>query len=277
MPTVISSVVSSFIRRPYLTLALFLTSLLLISSYHRPTPTAPGFIFPGLLPSTFKDLLDTSPNVVYPSPHLRREQERRYAHLRQPVIPGSTRLKDRHAKYLFVTLTRNIEAQLPDLLNTIVMLVSFLGPDRVRFSIYEGPSSDSTPTVLRTTLVPMLRRLGVPDSEVVVETDRPQVDFNQKNRIEALAELRNEALAPLWTKEGWGESTAAVVYFNDVYLRAGDVLELLHQHLRAGEAVGKETGVTSGIDWWKRHPEYYYDVWVARTVSPPGPCIDVRP
>jgi alpha-1,3-mannosyltransferase len=79
-----------------------------------------------------------------------------------------------------------------------------------------------------------------------------------------LAVLRNEALAPLW--HGW-EDTTAVVYFNDVFLNPTDILELLHQHFRAGEAAGRETGITSGLDWWKKKPEYYYDVWVGRTVS----------
>lgn len=146
-------------------------------------------------------------------------------------------------------------------------MTDFLGPSRVRFSIYEGPSSDNTSSVLRTDLVPLLRGLGVPSEEIIVETDRPKVDFDTKNRIEALAELRNEALSPLWLREGWGNSTTLIIYFNDVYLQARDVLELLHQHVKAGEKAGMETGVTTGLDWWKRHPEYYYDVWVARTVS----------
>lgn len=122
--------------------------------------------------------------------------------------------------------------------------------------------------MFRETLLPILKKLGVADSDIALETDRPEVDFSTRNRIQALADLRNEALAPLWTK-GWGESTAAIVYFNDVYLRARDVLELLHQHVRAGEVDGRETGLTSGLDWWSRHPQYYYDIWVARTVSYP--------
>lgn len=204
---------------------------------------------------------------MYKSPELTREQERRYSHLRKPIIPGpSNGLTDPSGKYLFTTLTRNIESQLPDLINTITTLILFLGSDKVRFSIYEGPSSDATSSILNNILIPLLDKLGVPPDDIVIKTDRPLVDFDKVNRIQALAVLRNEALSPLWTKPDWHD-TVAVVYFNDVYLRARDVLELLHQHFKAGQKAGKETGITTGIDWWRRHPEYYYDIWVARTVS----------
>ena len=72
-------------------------------------------------------------------------------------------------------------------------------------------------------------------------------------------------MSPLW-KRGW-DVTVAVVFFNDIYMRAGDVLELLHQHVKAGEKEGSETGATSGMDWYQKTPEYYYDIWVGRTVS----------
>jgi len=41
----------------------------------------------------------------------------------------------------------------------------------------------------------------------------------------------------------------------------------LHQHVKAEEASGQETGITSGWDWYERSPAHYYDVWVGRTVS----------
>ncbi|RSH93260.1 hypothetical protein EHS25_007614 [Saitozyma podzolica] len=128
----------------------------------------------------------------------------------------------------------------------------------------EGPSDDATPQVLEEVLKPMLLSIGVPASHIILKLRQRHIDFGKVNRISALAMLRNEALAPLW--HGW-EDTAAVVYFNDVFLNPTDILELLHQHVRAGEAAGKETGITSGLDWWKKKPEYYYDVWVGRTIE----------
>ena len=231
--------ITSLRERPILLGGLILTLLLFISSFHHPSPSSTTFQFPGLLPSSSfskpyhpSPVLSGSSGPIYTSPQLTREQERRYAHLRHPRIPGlptASRLGD-HGKYLFTTLTQNIEDQLPDLINTAYILVKFLGSDRVRFSIYEGPSTDSTSHIINTVLIPLLHSLGVPDNENVSKTYQPEIDFNMVNRIQALAVLRNEALAPLWTNEAWSD-TAAVVYFNDVYLRAKDVLALLHQHV----------------------------------------------
>jgi hypothetical protein len=47
---------------------------------------------------------------------------------------------------------------------------------------------------------------------------------------------------------------------NDVFLKASDVLEVLHQHKKSG------AGISTAWDWMERRPEYYYDVWVGRTV-----------
>ena len=52
-----------------------------------------------------------------------------------------------------------------------------------------------------------------------------------------------------------------MVFFNDVYLHAADILEVVYQHVKNG------AGITTAMDWWKKRPEYYYDIWVGRTVS----------
>ena len=199
---------------------------------------------------------------IYPSPDLTPAQRKRYDHLRHPRIPKRTAPDGR---YLFTTLTRDIQAQLPDLLNALVLVTAFLGPDKVAFSILEGPSGDCTPDVLEKVLYPALVDMGVPTSRIRFQTREPKVDFSGRNRIEALAELRNRALEPLYD-EGM-EDTIAVVFYNDVFLRASDILEVLHQHVVAGTQSGLETGITAAMDYYKRHPEYFYDIWVARTVS----------
>lgn len=209
------------------------------------------------------------PEPVYRGPWLTAAQEKRYNHLRRARTGGYA------PKYMLTTITRNIASQLPDLLNTIAIVTSYLGPDRVTLSIIEGPSDDTTPKILEEVLRPLLAHLGVPSSAVRIVTDAPKIDFGQVNRIGALAQLRNDALEPLWkdveSRAGDSPSTVgvgvgAVVFFNDVYLHASDVLELLHQHFVAGEG-NKGTGVTAAFDWMTRDPAYYYDVWVGRTVS----------
>lgn len=270
MPPILSILRS----RPGLLTLFSILLLLTFSSFIHPDPSVTHLQLPGLWPSKSGDLRlkppgDLSHEPVYDRANLSRAQERRYSHLRKPYIPGTSQSSGRVAKgqgkYLFVTLTRNIEDQLPDLLNTFAVVTSFLGAENVRFSILEGPSDDATPLILTEYLVPMLRHLGVRERDIVLRTNAPKIDFDKVHRIEALAEMRNQALEPLW-KRGW-DDTVAVIFMNDVYLRARDVLELLHQHVKGGEKAGRETGVTSGLDWWKKSPEYYYDIWVARTVS----------
>ena len=169
---------------------------------------------------------------------------------------------------MFTTTIKQIQDQLPDLLHTILVLTMFLGPDKVSFSILEGPSSDCTALVLENVLHPMLLSLGVPASSIRLRTREQKIDFSRHNRIEVLADLRNKALEPLWNdRNGVGRDIGAVVFFNDVFIKARDVLELLHQHVRAEEESGQETGITTGWDWYERQPAHYYDVWVGRTVS----------
>lgn len=252
-------------NNPVRSLGFILLAVILLSALNHPDPESDRFQLPGLLPSHSFGVATYPPGkAIYHSPQLTRLEEKRYAHLRHPVVPGSNRLDGKQGKYLFTTITRNIQDSLPDLLNTIVVLVEFLGADKVYFSILEGPSHDETPQVLEEVLRPMLLTLGVPPGHIIIRTHMPEIDFNKVNRIQALAELRNEALRPLWS--GWSD-TAAVIFFNDVYMKASDVLELLHQHVKAGQKLDKETGITTGMDWWKKKPQYYYDVWVGRTVS----------
>ncbi|KAK4685023.1 alpha-1,3-mannosyltransferase, partial [Tremellales sp. Uapishka_1] len=219
------------------------------------------------------------PLPVYSKPGLTPSQERRYAHLRYPKPPLRSIIKHKdkadtiQGKYMITTLTREISSQLPDLLNTILVLVHFLGVEHLSFSFLEGPSDDATPVILNAVLHPLLLALGVPESQIRIETHEPRIDFDTVNRIEKLAELRNRALEPLWidNKGGSGSevgtNVVAVIFFNDVFLRAADVLETLHQHVEAGKK-GKPTGITTGWDWMEREPEYFYDVWVSRTVDP---------
>ena len=262
-------------RSPLLLIATALTLLFLLSSFSRSDPTSSSFQFPSLRPSRYPPsrilsslvltplLQDLHQNLtvicpganqpVYPSPGLTFSQEKRYTHLRE------------EGRYMLVTTIREIQGQLPDLLNTILVLTAFLTPQRLVFSIFEGPSDDCTSSAFELVLLPLLSSLGVSPSQIHLHTRAPPIDFNQHNRIQALADLRNRAFAPIW--EDTGRELRAVVAFNDVYLRPSDVLELLHQHVKAGEKSGVETGITTGMDYYERSPEWYYDVWVGRTVS----------
>jgi alpha-1,3-mannosyltransferase len=208
------------------------------------------------------------PPALYAAPALTPEQKARYRHLRRPPTPAKAiaRKQASSAKYMFVAALKDVGDQLPDLVNALAVVTAFLGPDRVSFSIIEGPSWDPTPHVLKDVVRPMLNSLGVHDSSINFEVNLPSISWDKVNRIEALAELRNQALQPLWghgSDPAW--DVAAIVYFNDVFLHAADMLELLHQHVTSSRGLG--TGITAAWDWMTRDPAHFYDVWVARTVS----------
>jgi alpha-1,3-mannosyltransferase len=200
----------------------------------------------------------TVPRPVFPRAVLTPSQRKRYRHLAEHLRANS-------AKVMFTTIIRQIQDQLPDLLTALVVLVDFLGPTSLTFSFIEGPSSDLTSSTFESVLHPLLIAFGVPARQIRMITNAPRIDFDKGNRIELLANLRNQALSPLWEDRerksgGIGEGVEQVVFFNDVYMKAEHVLELLHQHSLNG------ADVTTAWDWFRRVPRYYYDVWVGRTV-----------
>lgn len=288
------------------------------------------------------------PEAVYLDPELTASQRTRYAHLQfLPTRPSTLNSQNGNRvgeeeikyKYMIQTQTRQISSQLPDLLNTLYILTTFLGSAHVSFSILEGPSTDCTPDVLEGVLLPMLLGLGVARSDIRLETRERELDFGAGNRVEILAGLRNRAMSPLWDDfedpdvnpisklhsnmhpdsdsnsnpdrnfhprdqdqdrnhstrapipaaptSTVGKDVIAVISMNDIFLHAADVLELLHQHVMAanaaygdgngngdgdrdgdrdGEGQGSGWGITTGMDWWNKRLEYYYDIWVGRTV-----------
>lgn len=195
----------------------------------------------------------TLPEQVFPYQALTRAQQTRYKLLSSG---GSS-----DGIYLFATLIRQVQDQLPDLLAALVVVIDALGPDRVAFTFLEGPSDDLTSSIFTGILQPLLHSLGVPSRRIRIITDSPALDFSNANRIELLANLRNDALQPLWQDPALGTHVKAVVFFNDVYLKAEHMLELLYMHQLNG------AGMTAAWDWYKREPAYFYDVWVARTAS----------
>ena len=293
MPTTRSSLVSAYRQSPRLCLLITaLVLLILFSSFHTPDPTSASFQWPGLMPSRYptpqhpnnpllNQRLSTASELlsdvcrshgpleqVYIDPGLTHAQEKRYAHLRKS--PRSSVFSSGTQKIMVVSTLRQIHDQLPDLLNTLIVLVTYLGAQRLSFSFIEGPSDDCTSEAFERVIGPTLLSMGIPQNHLHLVTRESKIDFANHNRIGVLADLRNRALSPLWAENSGpaGKSTKdgvqAVVMLNDVFLRARDVLELLHQHTT------KRAGITAAWDWWHRRPGYFYDIWVARTVSAPN-------
>lgn len=195
----------------------------------------------------------TLPEPVFPIQELTFAQENRYDLLRP--VRGHTGL------YVFVAITRQIQDELLDLVSAMTVVVNALGPANVAFSIVEGPSDDMTPHVLEEVLRPRLMAMGVPSEHLCISTNAPKIDFWSGNRIEILADLRNQALAPVVNGDWLDRPIRQIVYFNDVYLKAEHVLELMYQHEIS------HADLTAAWDWYRREPAYFYDVWVARSLE----------
>lgn len=267
---------ASLSKSPLFVLSLVLVCIFFLSFLSHPDPSARKLQWPGLFPSpspsvihtkdlfleralnatseAFREICPSAGDPVHLDPDLTEAQKKRYLPLK----------RSKRGRYLLVTNTRQIEAHLPDLLNTLIVLLRYLAPEHLAVSILEGPSSDCTQKAVEQILVPMLEYQGLEKAWTRIETGESKIDWGKHNRIEKIAELRNRALAPLWQGESsqkWEDEIEAVVFFNDVYLHAADILEVVYQHVKNG------AGITTAMDWWKKRPEYYYDVWVGRTVS----------
>lgn len=164
---------------------------------------------------------------VFP-PALSLEQFARFAHL----LPTTTTGSGDDERYLFTTVLVNVAPITPDLFATLVALADFLGPHRFGLSVVEGPSSDGTAHLFLAVLAPVLQAMGVPSTALYLSLDRPSADFTHHNRIDTLAKLREEAVAPLRRHRDarWG----TVVFFNDVWWSLSMGLEMLSQHASQG-------------------------------------------
>jgi hypothetical protein len=105
--------------------------------------------------------------------------------------------------------------------------------------------------------------LGVPPQNINIQTHLPKVDWEQHHRIELLADMRNEAMKPLYDtspsgKTHDGKDWSAVIFYNDVYLSGTHFLELLHQHYM------QDSDMTCG---WDHAGRWFYDGWVGRDMS----------
>ena len=144
---------------------------------------------------------------------------------------------------------------LPRLMSSIVQTIHFLGPERCALSIVEGRSEDGSYMVLAA-LRDEMERLGATFRLVVSDLD-PQ--GGPRDRMHALADLRNEALAPLaWSPKDYSKDTT-VIFLNDVAICPHDILELVLQHQE------QHAHMTCGMDW-SGEGEIFYDIYVARSL-----------
>lgn len=165
-------------------------------------------------------------------------------------------------RVFFAALLHNSATLLPGWTAALDRAIGLLGPARTHVSVLESGSSDGTDARLREWASRLSAR-GVANT-ILTGAEPPTVfrPFRRGDRrllrIEFLATLRNEVLAPMLAHN----TTAAfdrLVFINDVVFCAGDVLRLL--------AHGAVSGATlaCGLDFHRTDAvgeSDFYDKWV---------------
>ncbi|PVH93164.1 glycosyltransferase family 69 protein, partial [Periconia macrospinosa] len=178
----------------------------------------------------------------------------RYAYLRSsPASHGKT-IKP---KYYFALDLYKIADLLPRLMNTIIESIKYLGPENCVLSIVEGRSDDGTYEILYE-LHKELEKLGI---RYILQTSDIDPKGGQRDRIDALAELRNLALADIISHPNNYDPDTTIVFSNDVSMCVEDVLELIHQKQL------QNAHMMCGMDWNIWDPLAFYDSWVGRGIN----------
>jgi alpha-1,3-mannosyltransferase len=192
----------------------------------------------------------------------------------------------------------NNEHVLPTFFQEFPAVVEKLGREHVYVSIYENGSEDKTPEMLQlctsprhiSIYIPLMlsivlyavlgvvwsgrcrTRYAVSDmltlmnvSHTVVSRGRNEYSHKENgHRINVLAALRNAAMEPLLSgtaARALGAPLDDVLWINDVFHCAADVLEVVYQRVVQG------ADQACAVDWagWGDH--VIYDRWVLRTMT----------
>jgi alpha-1,3-mannosyltransferase len=192
----------------------------------------------------------TFPRLECPKPNLHR-----YAYLGSSETSTiSTRLP----KYFFALDLHQSVQLLPRLIGSMVETIRFLGPQNCVLSIVEGRSDDGTYEVLDE-LRSSMQLLGI---RYIFQSSDVHPLAKGKDRIEALAELRNLAVKDLIEHPNFYDKETTAIFSNDIALCMEDILELVHQRQfqRADQ--------TCAMDWtYVGDNPTFYDVWIARGMT----------
>lgn len=123
-----------------------------------------------------------------------------------------------------------------------------------------GVSKDGTDEVLALVKEHLFDKVNM--SSWLARSNIDSHDKASNDRIEALAILRNLALAPLWdeTSAHLFDDATVIVFMNDIVLCPEDVYELLIQHIY------QDATMSCAMDWVSQG-QIFYDSWVSRSMS----------
>lgn len=148
----------------------------------------------------------------------------------------------------------NSESLFPAFSDSLLEVVNRLGEQNVYVSIYESNSQDRTKQLL-SSLRDDLEARNVQNSIRMLDNNRR----NDMDRIERLALIRNEALAPIQAGVHGlhGRTFTKLIWLNDIFFRPESVLELLTTNDGRFDQV-------CALDYL---PLGFYDTWVMRDVQ----------
>ena len=159
-------------------------------------------------------------------------------------------------KYFFALDLYQYAHGLPRLLGSVVEAIRFLGAHSCVLSVLEGRSDDGTYEILAA-LETEMDKLG---AKYVLQTSDVNPTGEGTDRIKALADLRNQALAPLYNTPTQFDLDTTVIFINDISLCMEDILELVHQKDY------QKADMTCAMDWIN-DASLFYDVWISRQIN----------
>ena len=207
----------------------------------------------------------------------------RYAALKDSSKPhpSASKLKANGTTIFMAMNLYNNAPLFASLVEQLPETILFLGVQNVYLSIYENNSDDETGIMLvlreffllETWALPKLiafflvaRALdAIGASYVIISKGKTEyIDKSVPHRIEALAILRNRVLGPLFdpsiAARMPGGAFDEVLFINDIFWCAADILEVLYQRRARGAYQ------SCGVDWdWSMR--LVYDRWVLRAIS----------
>ncbi|CEO95885.1 unnamed protein product (mitochondrion) [Plasmodiophora brassicae] len=161
--------------------------------------------------------------------------------------------------YFIAANVHDNEKTLPHLLHQLKRVVDIIGdPSRVYVSIFESGSTDLSKEWLYM-FADVLDAKNVSNSIVTSDLRR----LLHEHRIDFLARVRNKALEPLFQSKQSGFKADYVLFVNDVFMCAEDLIRL------AQRVSLPETDMACGMDF-EFDPDHsysteitFYDTWVA--------------
>ncbi|OMJ13508.1 Alpha-1,3-mannosyltransferase CMT1 [Smittium culicis] len=130
----------------------------------------------------------------------------------------------RKRKYFFSMNFYNNEDIIPFIIEELMLLFKFLGPENIFLSVYENGSTDNTKKLLYL-FRSVLNDYGLRHRIIIAKAKKPK----WYDDIRYHSKIRNKALEPLKSEEELGNVYDKIVFMDSVLFCHTDILEILYQ------------------------------------------------